>query len=97
MFEAVPIPEPVKSTRSEAQFLGAVLQKQDIKSIDLVTSNYHTARAAWLWRKENPWLRVNVIPAPDPYFSPGGWFNSREGQKTFLLEWMKMFASHFGD
>ena len=96
MFEAVPLPEWANSTQSEADYLGRQLQAQGITSIDLVTSNYHTRRAAWLWRKQNPGLRINVVPAADPYFTPEGWYKSREGQKTFLLEWTKTISSHLG-
>jgi hypothetical protein len=97
MFEAVPLPRDVSSTRTEAQYLGRILHDEGVTSIDLVTSNYHTNRAAYLWRKENPWLHINVVPAPDPYFSAENWFNNREGQKTFLLECTKTIASHLGD
>jgi len=96
LFEAIPLPESANSTESEAEYLGRQLQAQGITSIDLVTSNYHTRRAAGLWRKQNPWLRINVISAPDPYFTPEGWFKNREGQKTFLLEWTKTIASRLG-
>ena len=97
LFEVLPLPEGTNSTRTEAQYIGRRLREQGMGSIDLVTSNYHTRRAAWLWRKENPGLRVNVVPAPDPYFSPETWFKSREGQATFLLEWTKTVASRLGD
>jgi uncharacterized SAM-binding protein YcdF (DUF218 family) len=97
MFEPIPLPFGTSSTRSEAQYLGRQLQAEGIKSIDLVTSNYHTRRAAWLWRNENPWLRVNVVPAPEPYFTPETWSQNREGQKVFLLEWTKTISSHLGD
>jgi uncharacterized SAM-binding protein YcdF (DUF218 family) len=96
MFEAVPLPRSITSTRPEVQYLGRLLRDQGVQSIDLVTSNYHTSRAAWLWRKENPGIRVNAVPASDPYFSPETWFNSREGQKTFFLEWAKTLASRLG-
>ncbi len=97
LFEPVPLPRDVSSTRAEVRYLGRLLRDQGVQSIDLVTSNYHTRRAAWLWRKENPGIRVNAVPAPDPYFSPEAWFNNREGQKTFILEWTKTLASHLGD
>lgn len=96
MFEAVPLPESAGSTESESQYLGSFLQQQGINSIDLVTSNYHTRRAARLWRKANPWLKINVVPAPDKYFTAEAWYKSREGQKTFLLEWTKTITGRFG-
>jgi uncharacterized SAM-binding protein YcdF (DUF218 family) len=97
MFEAVPLPQDADSTRSEAEYIGRRLQAEDVTSIDLVTSNYHTRRAAWLWRKINPQLRINVVPSSDPYFSPETWFKTRTGQKTFVLEFAKTIASHLGD
>lgn len=96
IFEALPLPPEADSTRGEAQYIGQQLRAQDIKSIDLVTSNYHTRRAAWLWRKVNPGLRVNVVPASDPYFSPETWFKTRNGQKTFVAEWTKTIVTHLG-
>ena len=96
LFEAIPLPEDVASTRAEVRYLAKLLREQGVTSVDLVTSNYHTRRAAWLWRKENPGIRVNVVPAPDPYFSTGSWFNNREGEKIFLLEWTKTLASRLG-
>jgi uncharacterized SAM-binding protein YcdF (DUF218 family) len=97
MFEAVPLPATASSSRSESLYIGRQLLQQGITSIDLVTSNYHTRRAAWLWRKMNPDLRINVVPAPDPNFTPETWWTNREGQKTFLLEWLKTLAAHLGD
>jgi uncharacterized SAM-binding protein YcdF (DUF218 family) len=97
MFEAIPLPAEADSTRGEAQYIGRKLKAEDIKSIDLVTSNYHTRRAAWLWRKINPDLQIHVVPASDPYFSPETWFRTRTGQKTFFMETTKTIASHLGD
>jgi uncharacterized SAM-binding protein YcdF (DUF218 family) len=97
IFQAIPLPDEADSTRSEAEYIGRKLKAEDVKSINLVTSNYHTRRAAWLWRKINPDLRIHVVPAPDPYFSPETWFKTRTGQKTFLLESTKTIASHLGD
>ena len=96
-FEAVPLPESADSTRTEAEYIGRKLKTEEVNSIDLVTSNYHTRRAAWLWRKINPQLHINVVPAPDPYFSPETWFKTRTGQKTFVLEFTKTIVSHLGD
>jgi uncharacterized SAM-binding protein YcdF (DUF218 family) len=91
-----PVPNNTDSTRSEAEFLGRYLRAQGIRKILLVTSNFHTSRAAWLMRHENPGMEVDTVPAPDPYFTPGTWWKSRNGQKTFLLEWMKTVATRLG-
>lgn len=97
LFRAVWLPPEADSTRSEAKFLGNYLRAHSLNRILLVTSNFHTRRAARLWRKEAPWIHVTVVAAPDPFFTPDGWWKTRNGQKTFLLEWMKTVAAGLGD
>ena len=84
------------STRSETAMLGDYLRQHGMHSILLVTSNYHTKRAARLFRRQNPDLTVYVEPAPDPFFSPDSWWTTRTGQKTFLMEWTKTVATAVG-
>ena len=85
----------MNSTREETQYVGKYLKEQGIHRILLVTSNFHTRRAGWLMRKQNPWLRV-VVVATDSSFTPSTWWKSREGRKVLLLEWMKMVATWLG-
>jgi uncharacterized SAM-binding protein YcdF (DUF218 family) len=89
LFRAIPLGDDIRSTRAEAQYVGKYLKTQRIRKILLVTSNYHTRRAAYWFRKEDPWLQVIAIPAADPEFVPNSWWTYREGQKTFVLEWLK--------
>jgi uncharacterized SAM-binding protein YcdF (DUF218 family) len=96
IFRGVYLPEKINSTRAETAFLGKYLRAHGIHSILLVTSNYHTRRAARMMRSQNPSIRVRVVAAPDPDFTPDGWWRSREGQKTFFLEWMKTIAAALG-
>lgn len=96
MFQAIPLPEAASSTRTEARYIGRELKLQEIKSVNLVTSNYHTRRAAWLWRKENPALQIHVVPAADPNFTPETWFKTREGQKVFFVEGLKTIVNRLG-
>jgi uncharacterized SAM-binding protein YcdF (DUF218 family) len=96
LFHPLPIPAGLNSTRSEAEYVGKYLKREGIHRILLVTSNYHTHRAARLFRKENPWLEVVAVPAADPDFRPDSWWTYREGRKTFLLEWLKTIAAYLG-
>ncbi len=96
LFRPLLLPTGVDSTRAESQYVGLYLQQEKIHKILLVTSNYHTRRAARLMRKANPWLRVIPVAALDQFFTPNSWWKSREGQKTFLLEWMKTVAAWLG-
>ncbi len=92
-----PVENDLNSTRSESKFLGKYLKAHNIRKILLVTSNYHTRRAAKLMRTENPRLDVIVTPAPDPNFTPSTWWKTRDGKKTFLYEWLKTFATALGN
>ena len=96
MFHALPLPPQVNSTRTEAVFVGTHLKQHDIDKILLVTSNYHTHRAAYLFRKMNPGLDVIAIAAADPDYDPNSWWTNRMGQKTFVMEWIKTVATYLG-
>lgn len=97
LFHPVWLPLGTDSTRGEATFLGNYLRAHGIKHILLVTSNYHTRRAARLWRKQAPWIDLTMVAAPDPSFTPDGWWKTRSGQKTCFLEWTKTIAAWLGD
>ena len=84
------------STAEEARAVVPELRRLGARRILLVTSDYHTHRAGDVFRKAAPDLTFQVIAAPDRYFSAGGWWRNREGQKIFLLEWMKTVANWFG-
>ncbi len=97
LFRPVFLPPGADSTRSEATFLGNYLKAHSINKILLVTSNYHTGRAARLWRTQAPWIHTTVVAAPDPSFTTNGWWKTRSGQKTFLFEWMKTVSTWLGN
>jgi uncharacterized SAM-binding protein YcdF (DUF218 family) len=92
----VPFPNDCKSTASESKAVVSELRRLHIHKIDLVTSNFHTRRAGWIFRSQAPDIEVHVVAAPDRYFNPNGWWKEREGRKTFLIEWMKTFGSWLG-
>jgi uncharacterized SAM-binding protein YcdF (DUF218 family) len=84
------------STDEEAHYAIAEIRRRNYHRILLVTSNYHTRRAALLYRKQAPDLTFIAIAAPDVYFTADGWWHNREGRKTFLYEWEKTVATWFG-
>jgi uncharacterized SAM-binding protein YcdF (DUF218 family) len=91
-----PFERPAVATRDETQAIGDFLKAQRIHKILLVTSNFHTRRAAFLMHQAAPNLEIRAIAAPDKYFRPGDWWKSRGGQRTFLLEWTKTLTAHLG-
>jgi uncharacterized SAM-binding protein YcdF (DUF218 family) len=96
LFRGFPLPAGMNSTRAETEYVGKYLKEQGIQTILLVTSNFHTHRAASLMRRQNPGLKVAIVAAPDSSFTPGTWWKSREGRKIFLFEWMKTIAAWLG-
>ena len=97
LFETVPLPPRVDSTITEAEYVANnVLRRNNVHKVLLVTSNYHTRRAAHFFRKAAPWLQVVPVAAPDPFFTPGAWWKTRMGKKTFLLEWTKTITEWWG-
>lgn len=97
LFRPVWLPKGVDSTSIEARYLANdILRPQHVRSILLVTSNYHTARAARFFRRQSPWLTVYTVAAPDPFFTVDGWWKTRNGKKSFLLEWMKTITEWRG-
>lgn len=93
----IPFPDSALSTRDEAAEIVPELRRRHVRSFLLVTSDYHSARAARLFRKVaagNPAFRV--VTAPDEYFRADSWWHNRQGQKTVFMEWSKTFATAMG-
>lgn len=85
-----------RSTLAEAKAVLIEIHRMGIKRLLVVTSNFHTRRSGFIFRKLAPDLTILVVAAPDKNFTPDGWWHNREGQKTFLLEWQKTLANWFG-
>jgi uncharacterized SAM-binding protein YcdF (DUF218 family) len=85
------------STRDEAERLKPVLERLGIKRLLAVTSDFHTRRAGIVLRRTfGPGIEVTMVGVPDPYWSAGGWWKNREGQKTEFYEWSKTIAATIG-
>lgn len=85
------------STVEEAEVFAPELRRRGIRNLLIVTSNYHTRRAGRIFERVlGGAVRVRMIPAPDQYFEPTGWWKSREGQKTVFYEVSKTAADWIG-
>lgn len=93
---AIPFAVKAHSTREEALAVAPELRKRAVRKCLLVTSNYHTRRAGGIFRSAVPEVEFRVIAAQDEFFRPGDWWKTRQGQKQFVLEWMKTVAGWFG-
>jgi uncharacterized SAM-binding protein YcdF (DUF218 family) len=81
----------VDEARADIQQLRAL----GVHKYILVTSPYHTARAARIFRREGVGLEMHTVSAPDPYWRNGEWWKTREGRKLWFLESVKTMADWF--
>jgi uncharacterized SAM-binding protein YcdF (DUF218 family) len=94
-FHALPI--RALSTLDEARAIGPELRRRSVRSVLLVTSNFHTRRAAEIFRRVvGNDIRFITIAAGDEYFGPDSWWHNREGQKTVFYELSKTLAGWVG-
>lgn len=89
-------PNEALSTREEAVAILADLRRLGVHRFLLVTSDYHSARAARIYRAAASDLEMRVVAAPGGYFQADGWWRNREGRKIFVVEWMKTVANLLG-
>ena len=96
------LPNQAQSTLDEARMLLPILRSKGVKRLLLVTSNFHTARAARIFRRTalsaqpGAPMEIVIVAAGDASFTPQVWWNSRQGQKTFFFEASKTFADYVG-
>jgi uncharacterized SAM-binding protein YcdF (DUF218 family) len=75
------------STRSEAEALRELVAQRHWHKILLVTSNYHTRRARYIFRKVFPSdVSISVSSAADSAYDPDSWWRNRSGLKIFFTE-----------
>ena len=89
-------PNEALSTREEAACILPDLRRRGVHRFLLVTSDYHSARAARIYRAAGRDFDFRVITSTDRYFRPDGWWRNREGQKIFFYEWSKTVANLLG-
>ena len=96
----VGVPNHAESTLDEARIMLPVLRAKGVRRVLLVTSNFHTARAARIFRRvaqgDAPAIEIVSVAAQDASFAPQGWWNNRRGQKVFFYEASKTFADYAG-
>ena len=84
-------PAFVLNTMAEAERFKVYLESHPVKSIILVTSEFHSGRAYALWRRILP-EEVAIISLPSQYapFNPEDWWKHRETAKAGFLEFLKI-------
>ena len=83
----LPFPQDADNTREEAEALQKLVQHRKWKSVIVVTSNYHTRRARYIFRKIFANIAaVRVANARDGDFDAANWYEHRKSVKRFVHE-----------
>jgi uncharacterized SAM-binding protein YcdF (DUF218 family) len=76
-----------ENTREEAETTAQQALERKWRSVIVVTSNYHTRRARYIFSHVfPPQTRVRVSGAPDGDFDPDHWWQTRKSLKEFVRE-----------
>ena len=82
------------NTRDEAIALRRLSMEKGWRSVVVVTSNYHTRRARYIFEKVFPsGVAVSVASARDGDFDPEHWWERRKSARNFLGELVGMVAA----
>jgi uncharacterized SAM-binding protein YcdF (DUF218 family) len=87
--DILPIPNTTRFIDQEAELLVKVAEGQGIRSLYVVTTSYEARRARRVFQRiAGGRLRVLVYPARDEAFDLDRWWQSRQGRKAILMEWL---------
>jgi uncharacterized SAM-binding protein YcdF (DUF218 family) len=92
----VPFPQDADNTREEAESLKTLVAQKGWKSVIVVTSNYHTRRARYIFRRVFPSdIKIAMASARDADFDPSNWYEHRRSVKRFEHELLGLFVAHW--
>ena len=78
------------STKEETQDVARCLEKSGVRSVLVVTSDYHTRRALSTFQRELPQYRIYVTAARDPQQFNSSWWQNRQWAKINFDEWIRL-------
>lgn len=78
------------STVTETRFVAKCLEPLHAKSVLLVTSDWHTARARSIFASRLPQYHWSIAAAHDERIFGTHWWQHREWAKTTFQEWLKV-------
>jgi uncharacterized SAM-binding protein YcdF (DUF218 family) len=87
-------PHDSANTREEAMALRALVTEKNWHRVIVVTSNYHTRRARYIFQRVFPEsVNVRVASARDGEFDPEHWWQNRKSLKDFFQELVAMVVA----
>jgi len=88
LFEAVRM--DASSTIDEARAMGPIFRRMGARRVMLVTSNFHSRRAALVFRLVLPDVHFCVVPSPDVDYDPNSWWKTQRGRRLVASEYEKI-------
>jgi uncharacterized SAM-binding protein YcdF (DUF218 family) len=89
----VPVRHASTSTRQEGTVLLDEMARRHVRSVNLVTSNFHTRRARRVYleleRERGGGPKIRMVAVPNADYDPAAWWRTREGRKVAFFEWTK--------
>ncbi len=86
----VELPGEVDSTEDEARSLKRYLDERSERTVAIVTNDYHTRRARWVFRTELGRPDLSVFAAPTDDFDANNWWRSEVGFTLYATEYLKL-------
>lgn len=90
----IPVRMDAVSTIEEARTMAPSFRSLGAKRIILVTSNFHSRRAAEVFRLFLPGIDFRMEAAPDPVFHPDRWWKNPEERRLLLAEYEKLLGTY---
>jgi uncharacterized SAM-binding protein YcdF (DUF218 family) len=88
------LPQDADSTKEEAEAVLKFAKEKRWRSVIVVTSNYHTRRARYIFRRVFPQgIGVHIASARDGDFDPQHWWEKRKSAKELTLEFAGMVVA----
>jgi uncharacterized SAM-binding protein YcdF (DUF218 family) len=90
----VRLPHDADSTKEEAEAVLKFARERKWRSLIVVTSNYHTRRARYIFRRVFPQgIEVHIASARDGDFDPQNWWEKRKSTKELTREFAGMIVA----
>ena len=90
----VRLPQDADSTKEEAEALLKFVKEKKWRSVIVVTSNYHTRRARYIYRRVFPQgIAISIASARDGDFDPQHWWEKRKSTKELTREFAGMVVA----
>jgi uncharacterized SAM-binding protein YcdF (DUF218 family) len=88
----------VDNTAQEANLLRAIVQARGWRRVIIVTSKYHTRRAAFAFKRGLEGTGADIVMRASRYdlSDPARWWRYRSDLRFGLSEWQKLLAYHLG-